>query len=492
MASVKPKILNITPISIERFGGLDVFHDPQEIGWAVAADGINFDATVPGKLMPRPGYDDPLITSIAASSGFAAASGEYIDAAGNDHLIVGTLDTATPKIKAYSSGTLITSATTNGAMNGAELIGTPTSDRLYIVTVGTDTVWRYTQATGFTQPAGMPVPKFLTQTRTNRLVMANLSTGTSTVSFSPAGNPEGAVAGSVDLAPGDGSAITGVAKWHDSVFIFKRNRFFVFGNETVDAQGNPEFNNYRVEGYGSRASVVFTNWCVGGLDGVYFFDGNRIYRTRGEQTPVRISEVIEPFLQKQVAIAGYTIQGYRGLYYSLGKLYMAVQLTNGAITPDACVVYDETTKVWMLWDIPTNTIDNYQGNTLFRRTTGSTHTFNKIRAGTDLTTAGTQIAWSYQTGYTSPGVDRRVMYRDSSIWGTGTVTQKMLTRGARTGDITDPGDAVTLGASSVAEGKRRRGVRGVLFASRVSGSGTASNTSITRQTHRFYGRGLDS
>jgi hypothetical protein len=95
----------------------------------------------------------------------------------------------------------------------------------------------------------------------------------------------------VDLTPGDGEQIMGLAVWREALFVFKESRFFVFYGTSSDSTGNPDFLFNSIEatvGPSSSKAIAV------GRDGVYFLNQRGIYRTTGN-TPELVSELLDPF-----------------------------------------------------------------------------------------------------------------------------------------------------------------------------------------------------
>jgi len=174
------------------------------------------------------------------------------------------------------------------------------------------------------------------------------------VLFSDPGAPETFQTNNfVDLDPGDGEAIQGMAAWGSMLFVFKDTKFYVFTNTSTDASGNPIFNFFPV-----RAGVG----CVGGNaiavapDALYFVDKKGVYKTTGK-APEQISQVIDPFFTGNAAIyfqsntANQGVIGQTAACWYNHRLYVSVA-TGVSTASDRMLVFDTRYGWWSLFDIP--------------------------------------------------------------------------------------------------------------------------------------------
>jgi hypothetical protein len=164
------------------------------------------------------------------------------------------------------------------------------------------------------------------------------------VHFSDAGDPETfGVNNYVTLWPGDGEGITGLVRWRDMVFAFKRSRFAVFYGTSTDGTGNPIFNYRSVD---AGVGCLQQGAAVAGEDGVYFATLTGLYRTTGGD-PVLVSKPVEPWLHRDVTVPA-VISGNPTLAYHRGRVYVNY--------PSAGVqgVYDTQTGEWTAWNLAAN------------------------------------------------------------------------------------------------------------------------------------------
>jgi hypothetical protein len=367
-------------------------------------------------------------------------------------------------------GAAVASATPTATAISAARIGTPTNEYLYIAN-GADTIWRWTGA-AFSQPAGMPIGTYLTaKTNSNRLVTANITgTSISRVQFSDAGAPETWTSTSfVDVAPGDGSEVTGLATWQNDVYAFKRNRFFVFGVESTDSTGKPVFNYRTVDGYGASVPPV------AGLEGVYFFDGRYVWLTAGG-IPRCISDPIDSFLSYRTALAAGSYDGQSRpttvrLSYAKGRLYVSIPIVAG--TSFATLVYDPRANAWTAYSTTLRYAADLNGYVYWLSDGGKANRFRWDTPSDD----GAAIAWSYQSGFYDMGYPGQAkVVREARVWGTGDVSLRMYS------DATiDLGTTLALGTPVQGPGVWQQIDReGTFFAHYLSGSSTA-----TAEVHRI-------
>jgi hypothetical protein len=468
--------LQIVPI--ERFGGLRLDLDAGEVGSGGAIDLVNVDLDRLGSVRTRNGNTN-IVTlgtcfSVAGIAGFTTAVN------GTPQLVVAYETAAhTHRMAAYSAsgGAAISTVTATPTPFRAVQWGDPSNKRLYIADGAG--VWRWTGA-AFSQPAGIgPSLEVTVLPGSNRLAVFDL-TDANKIKFSDPGAPETFTANNyVDLAPGDGGDLVGAAPFQDRLIVFKPSRFFVFTSTSTDPTGNPIFNYYTVERYGSIIPPVSGN------EGVYFFDGRYIWLTTGN-VPVRISAPVEPYLQGIASLNGTTAfqPSTIALYYSAGRLWVQVATTVGAAT----LVYDPKIEVWTFYGSQIAGVTSAYLSTALTTywisgpaTNVAIYKFDP----TATTDDGSAINWSYSSGfYPLPGAngfgESRVRYTD--VWGSGTAAVKTAARGGRPSDVAEPGSgSLTLGvAPVVARDRYARSVRGRAFQHVLSGSGPAAVTRIDR------------
>jgi hypothetical protein len=480
--------LTLTPYLIGSFAGLNVADDPFDIGaGATELNNVEIDKT--GRLRVRQGYSlNRHISSVTAAAGIAA----FEKTNGTRQFVVSYTTGGTKKLDAYDSDGVsasvanATQAAGAGTMSVAR-IGTPSNEYLYIAN-GADTIWRWTGA-AFSQPASMPTAKFLAVSQaSNRLVVADV-TVPSRVIFSDAGAPETFTYDTaptpdtgnyVDLMPGDGSLITGLANFQNDVYAFKERRFFVFYGESVGSTGAPIFNYRTVDGYGTLVPPAV------GDEGVYFFDGRSIWVTSGG-LPVRVSRKIDPFLRGEVNFFSATVTAdaasltsYR-LFYSLGRLYVAVPKSSGGWTT---LVYDPKIDEWTLWTIgngmqwiascrPSTTEQSY---THWFDTAGD---INKL-VPTFHSDLGGVVTWSWVGGaydMGDPGATK--VTTETRVWGSGAVFLQVSSDYA----AFDLPSALALGTyPAIADAWQSVDREAVIFQDKLSGSGI-NGSGVDRIVH---------
>lgn len=192
-------------------------------------------------------------------------------------------------------------------------------------------------AAGKAMPRGHFVVNW--QDEGNRLVVANttLTGGPAGAGGSPAhvffsdpGQPESFESTAfVQLNPGDGQQIMGVATWGRQVFVFKETYCFVFYGISSDEEGKPIFN-FRTVDLGTRALAqrgAGPPNVVAGREGVYFLARDGVWVTTGGM-PTRVSGAIDLSEDRRASrtslggMAYPTWQQAKGLAYVNGCLYV--------------------------------------------------------------------------------------------------------------------------------------------------------------------------
>lgn len=513
------------PFAVDRFGGLDLINDPQEIGPSTAVDMLNADLNSRGRLRTRDGYAK--FTSSAGSNPYSNLFG-YPGTSANTLLAV-IKDDRTHALD--SNGIVTATDSTHTFLSPYQvtcaLVGTPGTGaanelvRAYM-SEGAGTVLKW-DGSSFTVPtatvngtaaSAFPLGCVYLYPRSNRLVSTCFSSGShnqgpaggassqSYLYFSNAGDPEtwetdgtaGRARNFIQLTPGDGQRIVACAAFANEFYVFKETRFFVFYGEGTLTDGTPRFDYRTVDvgvgmsGYSAtlRASAGI---CVGS-DGVYFLNDKGVWRTNGGP-PVRISRPLDPFFDgtsTTVNIKQSTLRE-NALCWHNERLWLTTR-TSGSSTNDRILVYDPALDAWMLHAIPANGLVSY-------RTTATTapELFFSYGTGTNdigqhgptrTTDAGTTISWSHKSGLYSPSGDasRVSITQESKLVGTGTATLKVATYDASSGStsgVLDTGSAVTLGTAPVpAEGWQQIDREGSWFQHEISGSGVAS---VNRLVH---------
>jgi hypothetical protein len=478
------------PVKFDRFGGLNL-NDPQEIGPDAAVDLLNVSPEA-DRLKTRPGFAN--VVTLAAGD-TANALAEYPSSGGAVQLLV----SGNAKLYAYDNGsTLIDEQTTNGG-SSIVVVGTPTATAAYIAGP-TNGIYKY-DGTTFSLPVTSIAPKLLAlSSRDNRLVAANTSsTNVSRVAFSDPGAPETFGANNfVDLQPGDGECIAGLAAWRDQVFAFKRTKFFVFYGASTDADGEPVFNYRPVEGgvgVGGTAADAFNGpaQVCAGRNGVYFLADDGIYRTVGD-TPQRVSAPLDFWFQRRVLPNCPTLNGlWDGdlTGSSIISFQSRVYCTFKAAGTSTTFVLNEDTGAWSIYRF-TDFGDDLRLLAGCSFDDGSVTVPSALRTmrvafsnsvigrhdETRTTDNGHDVAWHWTSGMTDLGESARVKTTlESRVWGSGSVTLKV----ANDYGSVDAGSALTLGtAPAVTDAWQQIDREGTLWQHQVSGSGQAS---VSRLAH---------
>jgi hypothetical protein len=473
-----------------RFGGVDLSRDPQEIGPELAVDLLNVDFDRPGRVRTRDGYDN--LTAAAYTLRLRYLT-PYYKTDGTKQFIActETLSGGTETIKAYSTAGAVVGS--GGGIDGGGLgrvysagvrFGTPTAEYMYIPGVNAAAgVYRWDGAT-FSLVVTMPIAKWLTvSANSNRMVAANYpATNPSRVGFSDAGDAETWTANNfVSITPGDGEGITALATWRELVFAFKETKFAVFTGESVGGDGNPVFNYRMVEnGVGAVGPV-----CVG-RPGVFFINRRGVYVTSGDQ-PRLISGALDP-LFLGTADTPYTGDPINmaeiesaSLAWVGERLYAAVA-TGASTSNDRLLVWDSLLDQWTVWNVPAAGMCGFRvgdsEDLIFSYATGSNHVG---RVNSSYTTDdGTAISSFWQSGFYelgSPGADAYTRY--TRVWGYGSPTVSVLTDH---GTSDSSAAAVTLGTSpAVAEGYHGVSYKGRLFSHKLSASSGTWSASRLQQ-----------
>jgi hypothetical protein len=466
--------LALTPYLIERFGGLNAADDPYEVGAGAATNCLNVDFDQSGSFRSRDGSGAIKSVTVTSADGFTA----FETAAGTKQFIVGYTNGATKKYEAYSAagGAVVASATptSSAARISAARIGTPAAERLYIAN-GTDTLWRWTGA-AFTQPAGLPVAWFLTLLPTSNRLVAMITAGNSTVQFSAAGDPETWPAtNTLDLTPGDGDAITGGATWQNLTLVFKQRRFFVFGGEGIDGDGEPVFNYRTVEGFGALVPPVT------GAEGVYFFDGRSIWLTDGG-VPRRVSRKVDPVIANIRSAGSYNVDQTRltsaTLSYSAGRLYVGLYSNGSAFS----LVFDPKVDAWTIYSSPLRYAADLRATSSDQISVywlGNTGVVSTYAPG-DITDEGVAFNWNYTSGHYDLGYPGRTkVIQESKVWGTQGPSSAGCTLRMVADATTDFGSTLTLPAAGGAWQQIDR--EGDLFQHFFEG--TIGSVRVSRLTH---------
>lgn len=420
-------------------GGLNLRDGPDVVAEDQAIDALNVMFTTRGAVAQRSGYAK--FTGTEGTNRYDSLAAFY-KADGTKHLLAA----GSTKVEALSAaGSVLASNTGTGTgPHFFQRFGGPTAEHIYIAN-GVDSVKRWTGTT-FETPtyAGMtPTGKFLGLSSTdNRLVCARYPSNVAgnnaaSVHFSAEGDPTTFDADDyVDLTPGDGEEIMGVASWRDLIFVFKQSKFFVFYGNSVDDEGDPVFNYRPVD---ASVGLVSPRALAVSEQGVYFLDRTGIYFTSGGQ-PARVSDLVEPIFH-----------GGASVYYQGGEL------NDGSITETTMVYHDERLwlsfpggasavnnrnlvfdpheKWWSLADIPAGPMVNFRPShveeLVFGYASGLKHLgryVDGVYTADDMSQAGaggSAISSRWQGGWFNYATPLVKTIREAKINGTGLVTVKL-------------------------------------------------------------------
>jgi hypothetical protein len=455
----------LTPVPIERFGGLMLAGDPEE---SDARDMKNVRLDTPGRLITRGGFDTLNSTtqsSLVGLSWFRRSSGGFVNRvyaiqAAAIRMYAAGLATHTDFSSPGDFATSVFTGATAAANDG----------RMYFARSNT-TILSHIGPTvgGWSAIAGSPETYFLTLTGvSSRLVAAYAAIGgspnRSRVHFSAASDPTtwGAT-DYVDLWPFDGQQIRAAVTFRDQVFVFKDRRFAIFYGEGTDADGGALFNYRPVD---SGIGCAYDHAAATGPDGVYFIATDGIYRTVGD-TPVLVSAALQPLFDSATDTdwTGPTSIVTPRLYATQDRLYF--------VNDSDVFYYRYASGTWAR--------DTYQPDVQFivQTPTEKPRSFYFIdgtgkacEAGDTFTDDdGTAIAWSYTSGATDLGYPGQVkITQESKLVGSGSVALQV----ANDYGSFDTGSTVTLGtAPAVADGWQQIDREGTLWQYKLSGSGPA-------------------
>lgn len=339
----------IPAVSVDQFDGLQLGMPPAQVGAAAAVDLLDVDWDTRGVLGSRMGVE-------AFAAGLAH-NYDVIFGAG-----VGFLPLGETFALLARRGELLVILNEAGAEVGDTLA--VQQSRLNFVQMGQSTLTPVTyianqdlpvrkfDGTEFSEPPAtvdgvgggeMPKAHFLAnwQDGANRLVIANTTLeggpgsaagSPSHVFFSEPGQPEHFEStGFVELNPGDGQQILGIATWGRNVFVFKETYCFVFYGISADVEGRPIFNFHTID-LGTRAippRAGSNPHVVAGRDGVYFVARDGVWVTDGG-APVLVTGSLnfnDDRRDQRTELGGLPIPSWthvRGIVYLEDCLYIGV------------------------------------------------------------------------------------------------------------------------------------------------------------------------
>lgn len=390
-----------TPVTVDRFGGLNLRDDPIEVGLGQATAMDNVDIDHHGRLRTRDGYLQIANTTTGASGAMA-----YYNPAGQEYIVTGVSTNAVPiAIPSGSNGSSSAGAPPfhNGCMTPH---GTPTSSRLYLVN-GTTTMRKLTGTTW----ANVTIPIAATTiavTADNRLIVGDQD---GNVAWSDPEDPD--VWGSTDtqaLAPGqDDFGVTSLITWRELTFAFKADKFFVISGFSIDGDGGTLLE-YRPVTAGQ--GVPEEGQACAGDEGVYFVNHEGVYLTQGD-TPALISGMI-----------GFPVD----LTYSRAPVYWQRRLY--VLRFGVVYVFDVEQQAWLTWNLASSVIGMcVVPQTASTAEPGIYFTFSSGRIMHFSTTAthdggttgsnGNDIIWTYTSGFSDLGSSDRKVVREIVLWGFG-------------------------------------------------------------------------
>lgn len=354
---------NYQPVVLADFGGLDLSRDPQDQNPVRATSMKDVDLVQRGRLKMRAGTTK--IYSQTTTTGHWFRWMEPFYAAGGADPQVVAMDNFDGKLYAYNALTgaavtnsLIAGTTTPPYLFDSVMAGTPTGTAsMYLNIQGAGNLVKYT-GSAFSKVAGIGETRFLAvQYPDNRLVLANFPSTpyNSRVFFTDANDPETLPGDNfIDLLPGDGEQIIGMANYRNDLFVFKQNNFWRFYGNTTDATGGPVFNAVQVHHGLGTPYRVYGKMVCSGTEGVYFLGADGVYLTTGG-VPQKISQAIDPIFNNDGSDAIFSdyfgaSQVLPELYYVGGRLYLSWHETiNTTAMPAQVFVYDPPTQQWMYW-----------------------------------------------------------------------------------------------------------------------------------------------
>jgi hypothetical protein len=473
---------DLLELSVERFGGLDVLTDPQDVGWSGATALLNVDLSRPGQLSTRMGSAP--VSGMSALGGTVYSMGYYLDGSSVEWLVVldGSGTTTPIKLTDGSAG----SYGFNG--NSFARYGDETNRRLYVAGGGTsNNIGRFNGSTWTNVSTSAASPYLAAVTPiSNRLAVGGGATAfQSRVGFSDAGDPESWGSDNwVDLWPGDGEHLSGLIAWRELLFAFKQTKFAVFTGESVVSDGSPAFDHRGV--MGGHGAVGIGGMAVAGDEGVYFGAADGFYLTTGGP-PVCISRPLEPWLR------GGSFDGLPDpppltdgeLAYFDGRLYafLLSASTGGSGSDTLTLMFDPKVQAWTVWQAAANGCVAVPRTSTFAGVYFGKSTKAWKFSPADTSDNGTAIDWSYASGYVAPAAGKRISQQSFRVFGSGSVNFKHTAIGARSSAVADTtGTDLTLGvAPDVTDAGKVSFRKARQFGHVLTGTGPATVTNVARR-----------
>jgi hypothetical protein len=478
------------------YGGLLLDRAPDRVGLDGAIDISNVALDRPGIVPSRHGYEDMATVSTSYPVSilpFQNGSDRYV--------IIGQSNNDLRVYDAAGSEEDSSNAPTSSE-HSFVAYGSPAGPAVYAAN-GDDQVRKYTVAAGFSTPAGLSgqTGKYLAvDANSNRLVVARESGTTagnndSSVNFSDAGDPETFTATNfVDLDPGDGEPITGVASYQDFVMVFKSQKFYVFYGEGTDQVGEPIFEYRKVTGIGCDVDGAV----AADHTGVYFLNLKHggIFKTTGGPARPITDNVAQLFRRSGIpffadgdeAVVGHGNTTYR-LGLSRGIIFLGFGLGPSDSRPTRWLVGYLDRNAWTYWTpatglwtspfVPWVDSDEMPGHLVGWRLDASTHRLVFMSEASE-DDRGTAIPWRYRSGLYGGGwAGREGRVVETRLWGTGSVTWKT----SRNWEALGSGGSVTLGVSPAVDSAVARNTTraGHLMSHELSGTGHAAVHALTHE-----------
>jgi hypothetical protein len=341
--------------------GLDLRSQPDTLDPSAAVDCLNVEFSEAGAVRQRSGYARLNPTALTNQPD---SLGVFYKVDGTKRLLVGNGN----RVDALdTNGASVANITTPTASpHFFARYGSPAGERIYMAN-GTDQVRRY-DGTSFSNPAGLAaVTGRHVAVWGNRLVVARQGGTTagvnpSSVRFSAAGDPEDfTTTVYVDLHPGDGEEIMGMAVFGEQLFVFKQSKFFVFFGVQTDASSAADPQWQAVE---AGVGLVAPRAVCTSPQGVFFLGRDGVYKTTG-RAPEVVSQNVEPLF------TGGTSAFFRSDSLNMGeidnaamtwhreRIYLAVT-TGVASANDRMLVHDPRYGWWSLYDIPATSLASWR------------------------------------------------------------------------------------------------------------------------------------
>lgn len=359
-------MLNAAPI--DEFGyGVDLRRRPGDLPIGAAVDLRDVWFPEPGAVSSRPGWEQ-LTADLGVEPSALAA---FRTAAGGKYLVAGYTGGELRAFNPDSGAQLAATTAPLGDYWSFARFGSPTQERLWAAN-GLERFWAW-DGSSFSQPTltgdvGVGTGRYVAMwSSENRMVNACFpgiggladDNNPSTIRLGyPLDPTRWESLEFVQMTPGDGEPIMGVASYREFVFIFKPSRILVFYGSSIDpSTATPKFHFDVVE---AGVGCSFRGACVTARDGVYFVHRTGVYKIRGVQDPERVSGPIDPLFTGELSYYFQINGGQRANIHALDavRLYcdddrLVMSYASGsAVYADTQAVYDLRLGAWTLWNAP--------------------------------------------------------------------------------------------------------------------------------------------